>query len=169
MRFRDAEGKASDLLRRMDDHQDAIGVGPAAIQDDTHWNYPTLAAQTGIGKAVFLDSDASVMGSYDLHDNGDGFFTTIATIERYSRLDRYLMGLIPAQQVGDISLVTVVSGTALAGFFDGDGLNLTFGGTRLDISVDDIIAIAVDLDTNVDVVDCDEPHARILGAYQELA
>ena len=51
------------------------------------------------------------------------------------------MGLIPAQQVGDISLVTVVSGTGLTALHTSSGLNLTFEGTRLDLSIDDIIAI----------------------------
>ncbi len=121
VRFRDAEGKASDLLRGI------VTFGPGLIDNnDVHWSN-------------FLDSDASVIGGYDLRDNGEGFFTTIAASERYSPLDRYLMGLIPAQKVGDISLVTVVSG--LAGFLDGDGINHTFEGTRLDLSIDDIIAI----------------------------
>ncbi len=140
VRFRDAEGNASNLLRRVDDDPLSAGIGPAAMSVESHWNSPTVV-QVGTGVPVFLDSDASVMGGYDLRDNGNGFFTTIATTDRYSRLDRYLMGLIPAQQVGDISLVTVVSRTGLTGFHTSDGLNLTFEGKRLDLSVHDIIAI----------------------------
>ena len=140
VRFRDAEGNANDLLRGVDDGQFAAGTGPAAIADATHWNSPT-ALQLTNGVPAFLDSDASVMGGFDLRDNGDGCFTTIAANDRYSRLYRYLMGLIPAQQVGDISLVTVVSGTGLTALHTSSGLNLTFEGTRLDLSIDDIIAI----------------------------
>ena len=110
VRFRDADGNDSEELLR--------GSG-----DLGHWSF-------------FLDSDASLLGGNNLRDNGDGSFTTTAATERYSRLDRYLMGLIPARRVGNFFLVTEASDFIAA---DTPELDATFDGTRVNLGVDDII------------------------------
>ena len=46
--------------------------------------------------SFFMDSDASVMEGNDIEDLGGGSFRTVDAVRRYSRLDQYAMGLIPA-------------------------------------------------------------------------
>ena len=45
--------------------------------------------------SFFFDSDASVMEGNDIEDLGGGSFRTTASVQRYSRLDQYAMGLLP--------------------------------------------------------------------------
>jgi len=60
--------------------------------DGVHWSY-------------LLDSDGSVMYGSDWRDNGDGTFTAVRTRDRYSPLDRYLMGLLEPARVPPFSLL----------------------------------------------------------------
>lgn len=53
---------------------------------DGHWSY-------------FLESGASLMGGHRLRENADGSFTSVGALERFSPLDLYLMGLLPAAEV----------------------------------------------------------------------
>jgi hypothetical protein len=53
---------------------------------DGHWSY-------------FLESGASLMGGHRLRENPDGTFTSVGALERFSPLDLYLMGLMPAAEV----------------------------------------------------------------------
>jgi hypothetical protein len=76
------------------------------------------------------------MGGYDLRCD-PGSCSAFVTNERYRRLDRYPMGLISTQQVGDIPLITEISGMHE---FNGGELG-SFEGTQRVLSVDDIIAI----------------------------
>ena len=55
-------------------------------RDDAHWSF-------------FFDSDASVMEGNDIEDQGGGQFRTVDAVKRFSRLDQYSMGLIPAGSV----------------------------------------------------------------------
>ena len=112
--FRDHTGQRSDAL---------LG------RQQAHWSF-------------FMDSDASVMEGNDIEDLGGGSFRTTAAVQRYSRLDQYAMGLVPATEVPTF-------------FYVADPLNLseqkdresapdvgvTFNGTRRDVLIDDIIAI----------------------------
>ncbi len=138
VRFRDAEGNASDQLREFDVLE--WGLGPTPMSLETHWSSLVGGLSSVVAsRRAILDSDASIMGGYDLRCDRGIPCVAIDANEGYSRLDRYLMGLIPAQQVGDISLVTDV--TDMVGFDSApDGLG-SFNGTTLDLSVDDIIAI----------------------------
>ena len=91
-----------------------------------HWNY-------------FHDSNASVMEGNDIRDNGDGTFTTVAATEGYSALDQYLMGLIPAAAVPDFFYV--VGADSAASRESNPRVGDTFSGTRIDVSIDDVIAV----------------------------
>jgi hypothetical protein len=91
-----------------------------------HWSY-------------FHDSDASVMEGNDIQDNGDGSFTTVAASERYSKLDQYLMGLISAEDVPEFFYV--VGENSSAARESNPRVGDTFTGTRVDVSIDDVIAI----------------------------
>lgn len=108
VQFRDSDGNLSeDLLGR----------------DRSHWSF-------------VYDSDASVMEGNGIRDNGDGTFTTLEATDRYSALDRYLMGLIRPQAV---AARFYVSGTGFApGKAPEQGVTLT--GTPIFVSVNDIIA-----------------------------
>ena len=77
VRFRDGAATSTALLGRQ----------------TAHWNY-------------FLNSEASVMEGNDWRDDGDGNFTAMDVVRRYSRLDQYLMGLRSASEVQPLMLIT---------------------------------------------------------------
>ena len=52
-----------------------------------------------------MDSDASVMEGNDIEDLGGGAFRTVATVQRYSRLDQYAMGYVKESEVPDFFYV----------------------------------------------------------------
>jgi hypothetical protein len=94
-----------------------------------HWSY-------------FYNSDASLLEGNRIVDHGPGEFRfeTVSTIEGFSSMDLYLMGLIPSERVSDSFLVrdpdiadTLFSSAhePLAGVF--------FNGERVDITIDDIV------------------------------
>jgi hypothetical protein len=91
----------------------------------SHWSY-------------FHDSDASVMEGNDIRDNGDGTFTTVAGTERYSKLDQYIMGLIPPEEVPDFFYV--LGEDSSASRESNPAIGDTFSGERVNVSVQDVIA-----------------------------
>ena len=107
-RFIDSEGSRSDGL---------LG------RDLAHWSF-------------YLDSDGSLMEGNALTDNGDGTFTTVDAPLRFSLLDQYLMGLIPAGEVPPFYYVRSQDGPD-------PGANpqtgVTFRGERVDLSIQDVI------------------------------
>jgi hypothetical protein len=112
--FRDRTGQTSDAL-----------LGRALA----HWSF-------------FFDSDASVMEGNDIEDLGGGSFRTTASVQRYSRLDQYAMGLVPESQVPPFFYVespTNVSPNRSAS--DAPRVGVTFNGTRRDVLIQDIIAV----------------------------
>src|SRR4029450_10643447 len=68
--------------------KDRTGTESNALlgRDDAHWSF-------------FFDSDASVMEGNDIEDLGGAQFRTPDAVKRYSRLDQYIMGLIPPSSV----------------------------------------------------------------------
>lgn len=92
-------------------------------RDDAHWSF-------------FFDSDASVMEGNDIQDNGNGTFTTTATVDRYSLLDQYIIGLRPSSQVPDSFYVSGADGDPGTGPRTG----ITFSGTRVNVNVGQVIA-----------------------------
>jgi len=114
--FIDSDGQVSDWL---------LG------RQRAHWNY-------------FFDSDASVMEGNDIRDNGDGTFSTVAATEKYSLLDQYLMGLIAPEEVPDFFYVS--DETSNANRESNPRLSDNFFGTRVDVTLDDVIAFEGDRD-----------------------
>lgn len=114
--FRDGNRNSNELLGR----------------DFAHWSF-------------FFDSDASEMEGNDWRDNGDGSFTTIAATERYSALDQYVMGLRSAADVADFFFIRNPSRqqTCFDPTMEGRDcppqLDVTTSGTRVDVSLDQII------------------------------
>jgi hypothetical protein len=94
-------------------------------RDRAHWSY-------------FHDSDASVMEGNDIRDNGDGTFTTVAATERFSKLDQYIMGLIPPEEVPDFFYV--LGEDSSASRESSPAIGDTFSGERVNVSVQDVIA-----------------------------
>jgi hypothetical protein len=95
-------------------------------RDNAHWSF-------------FFNSDASVMEGNAIRDNGNGSFTTTASTSRYSPLDQYIMGFRPASAVGPLFYVSNVSGTARIPS-SAPEIGVTFQGSRVDLTVNDIIA-----------------------------
>jgi hypothetical protein len=95
-------------------------------RDNAHWNF-------------YFDSDLSFMEGNEIRDDGNGQFTTLARRATYNPFDRYLMGLIPADQVPDKFYVELTG--------DGPDADVvpvqpgeTVTGNRVDVSIDQIIA-----------------------------
>jgi hypothetical protein len=109
-----SSGERSDLL---------LGRGVA------HWSF-------------FMDSDASVMEGNDIEDLGGGSFRTVAAVQRYSLLDQYLMGLIPASAVPEFFYVEDPRNVQPSRAREsGPQVGVTFTGTRRTTLVEDIVAI----------------------------
>jgi hypothetical protein len=114
LEFRDHRGERSEAL---------LG------RDQAHWSF-------------FMDSDASVMEGNDIEALGGGSFRTTAAVQRYSRLDQYAMGLIPASQVPPFFYVE--NPVNVDGGREADSaprVGVTFNGTRRNVLIEDIIAI----------------------------
>jgi hypothetical protein len=110
------------------DFRDHTGARSDALlgRDLAHWSF-------------FFDSDASVMEGNDIEDQGGGQFRTVDAVKRYSRLDQYMMGLIPPSQVPTFFYVENPSSNKQRG--DAPQVNISFTGTRRDVLIDDVIAI----------------------------
>lgn len=113
--FRDANGRASGQL---------LG------RDDAHWSF-------------FLDSDASVMEGNDIEDLGNGRFRTVEATRRYSPLDQYAMGLIDRAEVPPFFYVdNPTDVTPRRDSRSAPEVGVTFAGTRRDVTIGDVIAVA---------------------------
>ena len=98
-------------------------------RDEAHWSF-------------FFDSDASVMEGNDIEDLGGGSFQTVAAVERYSLLDQYAMGLVPASSVP--TFFYVENPTNVTPNKEADSapdIGVRFNGTRRDVLIQDIIEI----------------------------
>jgi uncharacterized protein (TIGR03437 family) len=99
---------------------------PMLCEDEAHWSFA-------------FNSDASLVSGNRIRDNGPGAsprFTTVATVESYSALDRYLMGLIPPEQVPPTFLVRGAPNAASCLPMAG----VSFGGERRDITIEEIVS-----------------------------
>ena len=98
-------------------------------RDSAHWSF-------------FMDSDASVLEGNDIEDLRGGAFRTVGAVSRYSKLDQYAMGLVPAADVPPFFYVE--SPTNMSQQRDRESrpqIGVTFNGTRRDVLIEDIIAI----------------------------
>lgn len=94
-------------------------------RDLAHWSF-------------FMDTDESDMEGNDIMDLGGSTFETVGATSRFSALDQYLMGLIPPEEVGPQFFVRDPASTRQPQ--SNPELGHRFTGTRVDFSVDDIIA-----------------------------
>jgi hypothetical protein len=79
------------------------------------------------------------MEGNDIEDLGGGQFRTTDAVRRYSRLDQYMMGLVPPSAVPTFFYVENPVSTKVRG--DAPSINVSFTGTRRDVLVEDIIAV----------------------------
>ena len=96
-------------------------------RDNAHWSF-------------FFNSDASVVEGNRIEDRGEGQsprFQTTATVQHYSALDQFLMGLRPASEVPPTFLVRNPSLPISASSAPQAGRS--FDGTRQDITVQMIV------------------------------
>jgi hypothetical protein len=110
------------------DFRDRTGTRSKALlgRDDAHWSF-------------FFDSDASVMEGNEIEDLGGGQFRTTDAVKRYSRLDQYMMGLVPPSAVPTFFYVENPVSSKVRG--DAPAINVSFTGTRRDVLLEDIIAV----------------------------
>jgi hypothetical protein len=114
LEFRDHNGARSEAL---------LG------RDAAHWSF-------------FFDSDASCMEGNDIEDLGGGSFRTVASVERYSRLDLYAMGLVADSDVPPFFYVeSPVNVNPSRDAESAPRVGVTFNGTRRDVLIQDVIAI----------------------------
>ena len=98
--------------------------------------------------SFFHDTNASVMEGNRLADNGDGTFTTVEATARYSALDQYAMGLLPAAAVPGFFFVRSPSPANPCGTIDPAGgracspeVGVTVSGTRQNVSISQVMTI----------------------------
>jgi hypothetical protein len=121
-------------------HVDAPGIDPRILlgRSDAHWNF-------------YLHTAGSPVEGHGWTDNGDGTFTASkAEFFQFSDLDLYLMGLLPPEDVEPFFAVVEPSNcvdSALRGgecapadAFQFEADSYTVSGTRVDLTVDDVIA-----------------------------
>lgn len=96
-------------------------------RQQSHWSF-------------FMHSGGSALEGNDIVDNGDGTFTTRGPVEhRYSALDQYAMGLVPASRVPPFFYVA----NASAGAWNNESnprAGVTITGDRRNVTIEDIIA-----------------------------
>lgn len=91
-------------------------------RDDSHWSF-------------CHNSLASDMEGNHLRDDGGNRFTSIEATERFSQLDQYAMGLIPAEDVPPFFYVDGCLDRTAA-----PQVGATMQGRRIDVTIDQIIA-----------------------------
>ena len=96
---------------------------------------PMLGAQLAHWSFNF-HSDASLLEGNRIADNGDGTFLTTATVEGFSALDQYLMGLRGPGEVDPLFYVanSNVSRNALP------RVNVSIRGQRRNVAIEDLVA-----------------------------
>lgn len=100
---------------------------PMLGRDGAHWSF-------------FFNSDASFLEGNRIRDDGPAAnprFTTTATVEHYSLLDRYLMGLIPPEQTPPSFVVRRPTSGISSNAQPQRGVS--FDGERFDVNVQQLI------------------------------
>ncbi len=110
------------------------------IRDHTGAKSDVLLGRDMAHWSFFFDSDASVMEGNDIEDLGGGQFRTVDAVKRYSRLDQYIMGLVPSSAVPPFFYVENPTGTTKERA-SAPHIGDTFTGTRRDVLIDDVIAV----------------------------
>jgi uncharacterized protein (TIGR03437 family) len=100
-----------------------------------------MLGRAGVHWAFTFNSEASLLEGNRIQDNGSGAaprFMTVENVKGYSPLDQYLMGFRAPADVPD-TFVVVDSGQSVS---RSPQNGIGFNGDRLNVGVDDIIAVA---------------------------
>ena len=109
--FRDGAANSHELLGR----------------DEVHWSF-------------FADTDGSYLEGNDIAPQSDGSFRTSGSSLRYSAMDQYLMGMREASEVPSFFFVRSPSDTADTDPGRDPRTGITFGGTRKDVSIGEVVS-----------------------------
>ncbi|MGH9335793.1 MAG: hypothetical protein ACRD21_18830, partial [Vicinamibacteria bacterium] len=109
--------------------------------------HPGVASDVILGRqsshwSFFLDTDASFLEGNDIEQESEGRFRTVETLNRYSRLDLYLMGLADASEVAPFFVVTEATATLFGEPLDKEATPRTgviITGTRTDLTIDEVV------------------------------
>ena len=107
------------------------GTQPMLGRDLFHWSF-------------FFNSEASLLEGNRIQDNGPSSsprFVTTATVESYSPLDQYLMGLRAPELVPPTFVVLNANLPLIGGAGAAPSVGARFNGTRRDVTIGDIIAV----------------------------
>jgi uncharacterized protein (TIGR03437 family) len=107
----------------------------ASIPDPAGSTAKPMIGYGGAHWSFVYDSEASLDEGEQITDLGSGRFVTAAVTQGFAPLDRYLMGFSPASDVPDTFVALNPSVSPLGHPLSGVGFN----GTRLNISVNDVI------------------------------
>lgn len=111
-----------------------------AFASNREGNSRPLLGRQGFHWAFTFNSEASLLEGNRIEDAGEGSsprFRTIATVEGFSPLDQYLMGL---RAPGDVPPTFYVQNSGLSPNLTAPRVGTTFNGTRRNIGVEEIIA-----------------------------
>lgn len=86
----------------------------------------------------YADSHSVMYGSF-VTDNGNGSYTLNGGDRKYSELDQYLMGLRGPSEVSPMLVINDGSDHGSPAVAQQKGSTTTMSGTRVDVSIDDII------------------------------
>lgn len=111
-----------------------------AFASNREGNSRPMLGRQGFHWAFTFNSEASLLEGNRIEDAGEGAsprFRTVATVEGFSPLDQYLMGLRPASEVPP---TFYVQNSGLSPALTAPRVGMTFDGTRRNIGVEEIIA-----------------------------
>lgn len=111
-----------------------------AFASNREGNSRPMLGRQGFHWAFTFNSEASLLEGNRIEDAGEGVsprFRTVATVEGFSPLDQYLMGLRPASEVPP---TFYVQNSGLSPALTAPRVGMTFDGTRRNIGVQEIIA-----------------------------
>lgn len=104
-------------------------------RDDAHWSFFLNVESTTSSPAARRSSSAE--GNV-WRDNGNGTFTSLNLVDGFSRLDQYIMGLRPPNEVPDTFVIANPSGTFRTRE-SSPAPNVQVSGTRQTVTIDQII------------------------------
>jgi hypothetical protein len=102
-----------------------------------------LLGRMGAHWSQLLDANGSVQDGADWEDNGDGTFSVVGYMNKWSRLDLYLMGFVDPEEVPEFFLLrdaVTEPGGQPVGALGPVNVGTTVTATKVPVGVDDIIA-----------------------------
>lgn len=105
-------------------------------RDNEHWSF-FFNSESGWSHPAAPRSSNSEGSVWK--DNGNGTFTTVNLIDGYSKLDQYLMGLRPADQVPDSFVIVNVTAPFGVNRTTSPTPNVTIGGSKFPVTATQVV------------------------------